>query len=325
MGGVANELVSVFGASGFIGRYVVRALAKAGYRIRAASRRPHLAHDLRVMGDPGQVQLIQANVGDPASIAGATEGADAVVNLVGVLFQSGSQSFQRLQAQAPGLIGEAAAAVGARAVVHVSAIGADAQSPAIYARTKAEGEACARAAFAKTTVLRPSIVVGPEDGFFNRFAAMARLAPALPLIGGGQSRFQPVYVGDVADAVIAGLERSDAAGRTYELGGPTTYTFKALMELMLREIARRRLLVPVPWSVAMLMGLGGEIMGKLPGLEPFLTRDQVKLLKSDNVVGASGAGVLTFDALGLSPTPIEAVIPPYLVQYRRYGVSPSSA
>lgn len=308
-------LVVVFGGSGFIGRYAVRALAKDGWRVRVALRRPHLTPELRVMGDVGQIELAQANVRYPDSIAETLQGADAAVNLVGALYESGPQSFKALHVDAARHIAEAAAAAGARRFVQISAIGADAASDAIYARTKGEGEAAARAAFPATTILRPSVVFGEEDEFFNRFAAMATLSPALPLIGGGETRMQPVYVGDVGDAVAKALASEDARGRTYELGGPGVYSFRALMEMLLREIGYRRALVPVPWPVANLIGeVGG--LAALVGLAPPLTVDQVKMLRVDNVVGP---GTETLKGLGVTPTPLEAVLPTYLWKYRVGG------
>ncbi len=315
---MASDLITVFGGSGFIGKYVVRALCKRELRVRVAMRRPHLGHELRVMGDVGQVQLAQANIRDRASVDRAVEGARGVVNLVGVLFQSGSQRFAAVHAHAAGHVAQAAADAGAQRFVQVSAIGADPSSKSLYARTKADGEAHVRAAFAEATILRPSIVFGPEDQFFNRFADMARFAPALPLIGGGKTRFQPVYVGDVAAAVAVALTSPQAAGGVYELGGPRVYTFKELMRLMLAEIRRRRPLVPMPFFVASLMGLAGEASGLLPFVEPFLTRDQVTLLKRDNVVTDTD-GVGTLADLGVAATAVEAIIPRYLERYRRYG------
>ncbi len=315
---MASDLITVFGGSGFIGRYVVRALCKQERRVRVAMRRPHLGHELRVMGDVGQVQLAQANIRDRASVERAVDGAHGVVNLVGVLFQSGAQRFGALHAEAAGHVAQAAADAGVERFVQMSAIGADLASKSIYARTKADGEARVRAAFPEATIVRPSIVFGPEDQFFNRFADMARFAPMLPLIGGGKTRFQPVYVGDVAAAVASVLSSPGAAGGVYELGGPTVYSFKELLRLMLIEIRRRRLLLPMPFLFASGLGLAGEVLGVLPFVEPFLTRDQVTLLKRDNVVSA-GDGVGTLADLGVAATAVEAVIPEYLERYRRHG------
>lgn len=314
-----DEMITVFGASGFIGRYVVRALAKAGYRVRAATRRPHLAHELKPMGVVGQVQLVQANLRNPDSVARAVEGADGVINLVGILFEGGRQSFDSLQSEGAKLVAEKAAEAGIEHFVQISAIGADADSKSKYARTKALGEQAVRAAIPGATVLRPSIVFGTEDQFFNKFADMARFAPALPLIGGGKTKFQPVWCADVAAAAVAALESDAARGKTYELGGPEVYTFKEVMEFILTTIRRKRILVPLPFPVASLMGLGGEISGMLPFVEPFLTRDQVKLLKQDNIVGISGEEVGTLADLGIDPETVEAVVPEYLYRYRKGG------
>lgn len=314
-----DEMITVFGASGFIGRYVVRALAKAGYRVRAATRRPHLAHELKPMGVVGQVQLVQANLRNPDSVARAVEGADGVINLVGILFEGGRQTFDSLQSEGAKLVAEKAAEAGIERFVQISAIGADADSKSKYARTKALGEQAVRAAIPGATVLRPSIVFGTEDQFFNKFADMARFAPALPLIGGGKTKFQPVWCADVAAAAVAALESDAARGKTYELGGPEVYIFKEVMEFILITIRRKRLLVPLPFPVASLMGLGGEISGMLPFVEPFLTRDQVRLLKQDNIVGISGEEVGTLADLGIEPETVESIVPEYLYRYRKGG------
>jgi uncharacterized protein YbjT (DUF2867 family) len=314
-----DEMITVFGASGFIGRYVVRRLAKAGYRVRAATRRPHLAHELKPMGVVGQIQLVQANLRDSASVSRAIDGAQGVVNLVGILAEGGRQTFQSLQADGAGLIAETARRAGIERFVQVSAIGADAASKSLYARTKAQGEAAVLASMPGAVILRPSIVFGPEDGFFNRFADMARFAPALPLIGGGVTKFQPVYCDDVALCVVRALEMEAARGQVFELGGPSVYSFRELMEYILKTIDRQRLLIPVPFPIASLMGLGGEIAGALPFVEPFLTRDQVTLLRRDNVAGAGGTDVGLIDAFGVTPESVEAIVPTYLARYRKGG------
>src|SRR5437868_4299426 len=305
------KLVTVFGGSGFLGRYTVRALARAGYRIRVGVRKPHLANFLPPMGHVGQIQIVRADVADGDSVARALKGADAAINLVGILAESGRQKFRKLHADAAETIAREARALGAGALVHVSAIGADPKSEAAYARTKAEGEARVRKAHPGVTILRPSVLFGPEDQFFNRFAALGRISPALPLIGGGHTRFQPVYVVDVASAILRCIDDTATSGRTYELGGPRIYTFRELMRLVLAETNRRRLLLPIPWSIAMLQG---AVLGVLP--KPMLTRDQVRLLKRDNVVAP---GVLTFADLGIVPEPAEAIIPTYLWRFRREG------
>lgn len=310
-----SGLVVVFGGSGFLGRYAVRALARDGWRVRVAMRRPHLVPELRVMGDVGQIELLQANIRYPASIASALAGADTVVNLVGVLHEAGPQSFEALQAKGAKAIAHAAAELGITRLVQISAIGADASSPSTYARTKAAGEAAVRAAVPTATVLRPSIVFAEEDQFFNRFAAMAATSPVLPLIGGGATRFQPVYAGDVGAAIAKALADPATQGRTFELGGPGVYTFKALMDLILKETGLKRMLLPVPFEIAGLIGAVGEL-ATLVGIAPPLTRDQVTLLKADNVV-ASGAEGLA--ALGIAPTSVESIVPTYLWKYRAGG------
>lgn len=308
-------LVTVFGGSGFIGHYVVRALARQGWRVRVAVRRPNHAPELRVMGDVGQIELSQANLRVPASIELALEDASACVNLVGVMYQQGPQTFEALQTAGAASVAEAAARLGVSRLVQVSAIGADAGSTSRYARSKAGGEAAVQAAFKGATIVRPSIVFGPEDDFFNRFAAMAAMGPAVPLIGGGRTRFQPVYAGDVAAAIAAALEAPKAAGKTYELGGPGVYSFKALMQLMLKETMRQRLLAPIPFGLARLIGQCGDLMSFLP-FPPPLTSDQVELLKTDNVAEHGLPGLA---ALGVAPTPLEAVLPTYLWRFRKGG------
>jgi NADH dehydrogenase len=306
-----TSLVTVFGGSGFLGRNVVRALAKAGYRIRVAVRYPNLAHYLPPMGTVGQIQLMKCNVNDADQVARAMQGADAAVNLVGVLYSRGSQSFDGLQAQAPGTIAMAAKAAGAKSFVQISAIGANEESESAYARSKAEGERVLREEFAAATILRPSIVFGPEDGFFNKFAAMARMLPFLPLIGGGHTKFQPVFVGDVADAIVTCLSDAATQGKTYDLGGPAVYSFKDLMQFILRETGRSRPLLPVPFFLASLKAMFLQFMPT-----PLLTPDQVTLLKTDNVVSQ---GALTFKDLGIQPDSIEAIVPAYLYRFRPRG------
>lgn len=319
---MAGKLAVVFGGSGFIGRHVVRELAKRGWRVRVAVRRPHQANFLRPLGAVGQIQLEQTNIRHEASVREALRGADAVVNLVGILFQNGRQRFNAVQAEGAETLARLASEAGAETFVHLSAIGADAESKSLYARSKAAGEAAVREAFPSAVILRPSIVFGPQDQFFNRFASMATmsaLAP-LPLFGGGKTRFQPVYVDDVADAVAEALVRPEARGRTFELGGPRVYTFRELMVLMLKTIGRKRLLTPIPFFLAPIIGVVGELWGLLPIFDPPITRDQIKLLKKDNVVDVSGeADIGTFADLGITPKTVESVLPDYMVRYRKYG------
>jgi NADH dehydrogenase len=305
-----SRLVTVFGGSGFLGRHTVRALAKAGWRVKVATRHPNRAFFLRPLGTVGQIDFVKCDVADGESVAAAVMGAHAVVNLTGILFEHG-QTFEDVQAEGASHIAEAAARAGVAALVHVSAIGADSESDSHYAQTKAEGEQHVREAFPDAVILRPSIIFGPEDGFFNKFASMARFLPGLPLIGGGKTRFQPVFVGDVAQAIATALESAQARGRTYELGGPAVYSFKELLELILRETCRKRFLIPMPFAVATLKA---AFLGLLPN--PILTIDQVRLLKKDNVVATTAAGL---GDLGITPTSVEAVIPSYLWRYRAKG------
>jgi NADH dehydrogenase len=305
-----NRTVTVIGATGFLGRHTVRALAKAGWRIKAASRHPARGFFLRPLGSVGQIELVKCDVTDADSIGAAIRGSDAAVNLTGILFEKG-QSFEDVQAAGAANVAEAAAAAGLSALVHVSAIGADPHSDSAYARTKAEGEEAVRRNFPNAVILRPSIVFGPEDSFFNKFAGMARYFPALPLIGGGKTRFQPVFVGNVAAAIAAGLDNPAARGRTFELGGPGVYSFKELMEIILRQTGRERALIPLPFRLASIMAVFLQL---LPG--PVLTMDQVRLLKKDNV---AGPGVPGLADLGITPTSVEAVLPSYLWRYRAKG------
>lgn len=309
-------LVTVFGGTGFVGKYVVRALARNGWRIRVAARNPLRAPQLKVMGEVGQIEFAQADLRRRDSLGVALEGSDAVVNLVGVLFESGRQTFEALQATGARWIAEEAAARGVKRFVQMSAIGADAGSASAYARAKAEGEAGVRAAVPAATILRPSIVFGPEDSFFNRFAAIAALSPVLPVVG-PKTRFQPVYAGDVGQAVAEALKPSaEAAGRTYELGGPGVYSFEELMRIMLRDIQRKRAILPVPFSVAEVVGAIGDAQAFMLPLPPPLTRDQVKLLRSDNVAAPGAPGLAD---LGVEPTAVEAVLPTYLWRFRSGG------
>ncbi|MFZ5674064.1 MAG: complex I NDUFA9 subunit family protein [Pseudomonadota bacterium] len=311
----SETLITLIGGSGFLGRHVVRALAKRGYRIRVACRRPDLAGHVQPLGVPGQIMPVQANVRYPDSLAAVCEGAHAVVNLTGVLYSAGAQSFDAIHVFGAEASARAAKAAKAKTFIQISAIGADANSASGYAKSKAEGEARARANFPGAIVIRPSIVFGPEDQFFNRFAAMARFSPALPLIGGGATKFQPVFVGDVARAITQLIDANIASGKTYELGGPEVETFRDLLDFTLRTIGRKRLLVPVPWPVARVQGM---IMGLLP--KPLLTSDQVELLKHDNVVSAEAVSEgRTLQGLGIIPRGIEAIVPAYLYRYRKAG------
>lgn len=312
---MTKGLITVFGGSGFLGKYVIRELVKEGWRIRVPVRRPHTAQELKVIGNVGQVQLVQANLRYEDSVKQAVAGSDAVINLVALLFEEGKQSFESLHVQGAATLAKAAAAQGISNFVQVSAIGADAESDSDYSRTKAEGEQAVRAAIPTADIMRPSIIFGAEDQFFNRFAAMAQLAPALPLLGGGDTVFQPVYVGDVAQAIAKAVNKGSSS-KTYELGGPRTYTFKELMQFMLETIDRKRFLVPVPWAAANMMGALGEISGMAPFVKPFLTRDQVKNLKVDNVVADDALG---FEDLDIRLETIEAIVPTYLARFRKYG------
>lgn len=305
---MTHRLITVFGGAGFIGRYLVRKLASDGWRIRVVSRTPGLCGHLQPLGEVGQIVVQQADGMDEPALARLLDGSAAVVNLVGILFETSKQRFDEIHGKLPARIARAALAAGVERLVHVSAIGADPQSASSYARSKAEGEKAVHDAFSQATIIRPSIVIGPEDDFFNRFAAMARLSPILPLLGGGKTRFQPIYVDDVADAIMAALQQDTAKGETFEIGGPEVYSFEELLRYLLQVTGRKRLLLPLSFGLASLQARAFELLPTPP-----LTRDQVELLKVDNVVGDKAR---TLGDLGLSPTPIEMIVPGYIARYR---------
>ena len=311
-------LVTIFGGSGFVGRYGVRALAQGGWRIRAASRRPDLAGFLQPMGDVGQILPVQANLRYPESVARAIEGARAVVNCVGLLAPVGRQSFSAVHVEGARAAAKAARMAGVEHFIHVSAIGADKKSPASYARTKAEGEAAVLAEFPAAIILRPSIVFGPEDEFFNRFAAMARVSPVLPLIGGGRTKFQPVYVGDVASAMINAIDGKASAGATYELGGPDVFTFRQLLERTLAYCGRTRGLLPLPFWAAKAQAL---LTWPLPNSVRPVTLDQIRLLERDNIVSARAIEKgLTLQGLGVgNARSVDSIVPAYLERFKPKG------
>ena len=324
---MSRRVIVVFGGSGFVGRHLVRQLAKEDAIVRVAVRDPDAALFLKTAGEIGQIVPIQANVTHPQSVEAATKGADGVVNLVGILSEWGRRTFQRVHVEGAANVARAAAAAGASRLVQMSAIGAGADSDSAYARTKAAGEQAAREAFPDTSVIRPSVVFGPEDKFFNLFAGIARLTPVLPVFGGsplpclpssrefvidlcrnGGTRFQPVYVGDVAQAISKVLAEPGAKGQSYDLGGPKIYSFKQIMELILTETRRRRVLMPVPFFAA---SINAWFLEKMPN--PLLTRDQVRLLRRDNTVPE---GALGLRDLGIDPAPVEAIVPAYLRRFR---------
>ena len=326
---MTNGLVTIFGGSGFIGRYATRALVAKGYRVRVAVRRPHLAGEVRLAGTPGMVDIVQANVRNRASIEAAIDKADAVINLVGILYEKGPQSFEATQLEGATNIAEACTAAGIDKLIHVSAIGADPDANADYAETKGKAEIAIRERVPSAVILRPSIVFGPEDEFFNRFAAMtahpvATVLPFLPAIGGGKTKVQPVYAGDVAHALASAVSSADCSGNTYELGGPSTYTFQELYEYICETVHRKRYALPLPFSLAKPMGLtfgalyryiwplSSGILGAPP-----ITGNQVELLKRDNVVSENA---LTITDLGVDELEtIEAIVPSYLYRFRPYG------
>ncbi len=319
---MTSELITVFGASGFIGRYVVRSLARAGYRVRAAVRRPGPANFLRPMGVVGQVQIVQANVRVPQTIERALEDAWGVIDLVGVINQTGAQNFMALHAHAPSVIAQLAARHGVKAMLHVSALGAREDSPSLYLRSKAMGEAAVRAAFPDAVILRPALVFGPEDDFFNKFAEIIRLSlfMPVPLFGGGKTKFQPVFAGDVGEAALAAISNPKFYGKTFELGGPEVYTFRELMEEILKVTERKRAMLSLPWQAAQLAAIASAFV---PGflMKPLITLDQVKMLKEDSIV-APGSAAGTLADLGItSPRSLEAELPAYLWRFRKSASS----
>ena len=310
-----DTLVTVFGGSGFLGRHVVRALCKREYRIRVAVRRPELAGHLQPLGRVGQIHAVQTNVRYPASVEAAMRDSHVAINLVGILAASGAQTFDAVQAKGAETVAKAAAAIGA-SMLHVSAIGANEKSASQYARAKAVGEKAVLAALPSATIMRPSIMFGPEDEFTNRFAALARLAPALPLVGGGNTKMQPVYVGDVATAIADAVDGKAKPGATYELGGPEVLSFREIMEIILKITDRKRMLVSLPFALARLQAI---FLQFAPGALK-LTPDQVELLRTDNIVSqAAKAAGLTLEGLGITPDSIEGVAPQYLWRFRPAG------
>lgn len=300
-----RRVATVFGGSGFIGRNLVRRLAADSWIVRVAVRNPESAMFLKMFGEPGQIVPLYGDVADPPSVTAAIGESGVVVNLVGILYERGRRTFQRIHAEGAENVAKAARDAGTGRLVHTSAIGADPNSPAAYARTKAAGERAVREAFPGATILRPSVVFGPDDAFFNRFAALARFSPALPVF---KTKFQPVYVGDVADAIMAVLRDPATAGKLYELGGPRVMDFREIMTVMLKEIGRKRLLLPLPLSIAAIEAFFLEFLPVPP-----LTRDQVKLLERDNVVDPAA---LSLKDLGIQPTGAEAILPTYLGRFR---------
>ena len=307
---MSNSPIAVFGGTGFLGRHTVRALARAGYRVRVAARHPNRGNFLPPMGHVGQIALTKCNVGDPDQVAAVVHGAGGVVNLTGLLYSRGRQNFTAIHVGGAETIARAARAAGVGTLVHVSSIGANPEAESSYAASKGEGEVRVRDTFPEATILRPSIVFGPEDDFFNRFAAMARLSPFLPLVGGGHTKFQPVFVGDVASAIRRAFTDPAMRGQTYELGGPTVYTFRELMKITLRETCRKRFLLPLPFGLATFQALFLQFMPK-----PLLTPDQVTLLRSDNIVTSAN----TLASLGIEPTSVGAELPAYLWRFRPKG------
>ena len=308
----AGRLVTVFGGSGFVGRYVVRELARDGWRVRVAVRKPTQAYFLKTIGDVGQVQIVQANLRDAESIVRACDGADAVINMVGILKETGRQSFQTIQHQGALWVAQAAERALASQLIQISAIGANTDSEAVYMQTKAAGEEAVRSVMPQATIIRPSIVFGTEDEFFNRFAFLSTLLPVMPAFGGGTTRFQPVYVMDLARGIANALLDPAARGETFEIGGPKIYTLREIYELVLEVVERPRPIVTVPWAIARLQG---SLLGLLPNAP--LTREQVVMLESDNVVSDEARGLSRLGVTDL--TTAEAIIPTYLWRYRRLG------
>ncbi|AXK82244.1 complex I NDUFA9 subunit family protein [Pseudolabrys taiwanensis] len=309
-----DTLVTVYGGSGFLGRHVVRALAKRHYRIRVAVRRPELAGHLQPLGRVGQINVVQANLRNAASVEAAARGAHVLINLVGILFERGRQKFDSVHTYGAEQVALAATAHGA-SMIQVSAIGADENSPSHYGRSKAQAEKLVLAAQPQAVIVRPSIMFGPEDDFFNRFASMARMSPFLPLVGGGATRFQPVFVGDVARAIADAVDGTLRGGATYELGGPEVKTFKELMQFVLATIERKRILLPLPFFAAKIPAYVAQFMPT-----PMITPDQVESLRVDNVVAEQAIKEgRTLPGIGITPDSLEAIVPSYLWRFRKTG------
>ncbi len=312
-------IITVFGGSGFLGAHVVRALAKTGARVRVAVRHPGSAYRLQTASGVGQIQVVKADISDEAAVAAAVRGAATVINLVGILHPSGGQNFQRIHVEGAGLVARAAKEAGASRFIHMSALGADAESQSTYAASKGDGEVLVREAFPEAVIVRPSVIFGPGDGFFNRFAQMAALSPILPLVGGGHTKFQPVYVVDVANALAQISQSPATAGATFELGGPEVLDFKQVLELICKVTHRRPWLMPLPFAVA---SFQAAFLQMLPN--PILTMDQVRLLQADNIVTGK-AGLKSLADLGIAPTAAEVIVPTYLWPYRPRGQFSESA
>lgn len=300
----------VFGGTGFVGRQIVRALADQGYLVKAATRIPERAYFLKTAGTVGQIVPYACRYSDPQSVQEAVNGCDVVVNCIGILFERGKSTFQAIHTDLPRIIGESCAKAGVSRLVHLSALGCDTSSSK-YGKSKKTGEEILITAFPKASILRPSIIFGQDDSFFNRFAQLSMVLPCLPLIGGGQTKFQPVYVGDLAKAVMAVIQDPLSAGKIYEIGGPEIFTFKEIYTLLFEQIGRKPFLLPLPWAVAKIQG---HVFGVMP--TPLLTADQVESLKTDNVVSAKA---FTLQDLGIVPTGVEAILPSYLLRYRPGG------
>jgi uncharacterized protein YbjT (DUF2867 family) len=311
------QLVTVFGGSGFVGKQVVRALAKAGFRVRVVVRHPDQAYDLKPMGDVGQIQIMRGDIRKAADVGQALEGAFGVVNLVGILYQTLGQSFKGVHRDATKAVAEQAKALGISKFVQISAIGADPKSPSAYSQSKGEAEQALRKLIPTAVILRPSLVFGPGDGFFTALASQTRALPFLPAIGGAKTRFQPVYVGDVAQSVATVMSVTDYDGQIFELGGPRIYSFKELMTYVGQQVYAPRPLIYMPYFVASLIGVVGDLQAMLTPLPPVLTTDQVRLLQKDNVVSE---GAKTLKDLGIAlPTAVETIVPDYLWRFRTGG------
>jgi uncharacterized protein YbjT (DUF2867 family) len=323
-GSVSSDIITVVGGSGFIGRHVVRALAKRGYRIRVAVRRPDLAFHLQPLGAVGQIHAVQANVRYPDSLRRAVEGSAAVINLVGILQPTGRQTFEAVQAEGAQAVAQAAKHAGVPRLIHMSALGADETSASMYAQTKAAGEKASLASFEDAVILRPSVVFGPEDQFFNRFAALARMMPVLPLPNGGSTTFQPVFVGDVAEFIVRAVDGNVQGGRVYELGGPEVRSLREIVAYICQTTGRHRPIISLPWFAANAQARIMEMTDTLTlGLLPddlMVTRDQVTLLKTDNVVSQAAINEgRTLTGVGVVPTTYEAIVPSYLWRFRKTG------
>jgi len=306
-----QKIIAIFGAGGFIGKHLIRDLTKLDYRIKIATRNPYLKGYLKPLGNPGQIELFKTNIFNEEDVKNVLKNCDLVINLVGILYETGKQKFNHIHSHFPHILSNLCNELGIKNLVHISALGVKEKHSSLYMQSKLDGEKNIQENFKSSVILRPSVVFGPEDKFFNTFASLAQFSPALPLVGGGKTRFAPIYVGDVAKAIVKVLELNNSEPKIYELGGPENYSFKELMQILLVEIKKKRFLIPISFGAAKFQSYFLQIMPN-----PLLTPDQVELLKYNNIV--SGDHPILKD-LGISGTPIQSILPKYIYRFRSGG------